>query len=194
MGATNCDDALRALLDGNARFARDETARPNLSAARRAELLDGQQPLAVVFGCSDSRVPPELIFDCGLGDLFIVRTAGHVLGRPSLGSIEYGALHCRTPLVVVLGHSRCGAVTAAARGSEADGELPSITDAIRPAVDSVRGLPGDLVDNAAKAHARQTAAELDRRSILLHDRVRAGGIRIVAAFYDLGSGRVDLLD
>lgn len=187
-------EALNCLLEGNSRFAEGEPNHPTLSPEERAQLSGNQAPRAVVFGCSDSRVPPELIFDSGIGDLFVIRTAGHVLQETSLASIEYGAVYLRAPLVVVLGHSRCGAVTAAVTGQDLDGHLPTVSEAILLAVENARGQSGDTVDNAARAHARLTANALTQRSALLRELVDDGALGITSAFYQLETGRVEILD
>jgi carbonic anhydrase len=187
------DDALKKLMDGNERYANGAMERPNQSAERRAELIGGQEPFAIVLGCSDSRVPPEIIFDAGLGDLFVIRVAGNIADRVELGSIEYAAVHLHAPLLMVLGHSQCGAVGAVVNGTKLDGNLPSIADEIRPAADKARDLSGDPVDSAAKENARLTAKGIARRSILLKDLADEGELKIVPAFYDLTTGRIEVL-
>jgi carbonic anhydrase len=148
----------------------------------------------VVLGCSDSRVPPELIFDQGLGDLFVVRTAGHVLGRTALESIEYAASHLGTPLVVVLAHSDCGAVKAAVAGRGAPPEgMSRLASEILPAVEEAASLPGDLLDNTARVHARLTVERLRAESFVLKEMMRSGRGAALPAFYDLDTGRVELL-
>ena len=147
----------------------------------------------MILGCADSRVPPEVIFDQGLGDLFVVRVAGNVVDDIVLGSIEYAAAHLHTPLIVVLGHFRCGAVGATVAGGELEGHLPSLAAAIQPAVDRVKGLPGDLVDHAVRANARMVADQLESSAPVLAELVEAGRLKIVATCYDLDTGAVELL-
>ena len=191
---THAEEALERLLEGNARFAETNSIHPRLEPDRRARLLEGQQPFAVILGCSDSRVPPELIFDQGLGDLFVVRTAGHVPGRIALESIEYAVTHLETSLVVVLAHSDCGAVKAAVSGRSAPpGERSGLASAILPAVEEASALPGDLVDNASRIHARRTAELLRAESLALKEMERSGRGAAVPAFYDLDTGRVERL-
>jgi len=149
--------------------------------------------VAVILGCADSRVPPEVIFDQGLGDLFVVRVAGNVVDDIVLGSIEYAAAHLHTPLIVVLGHFRCGAVGATVAGGELEGHLPGLAAAIQPAVDRVKGLPGDLVDHAVRANARMVADQLESSAPVLAELVEAGRLKIVATCYDLDTGAVELL-
>jgi carbonic anhydrase len=189
--ARDAEAALQELLDGNARFASGSPAHPNRDAARREGLVAGQQPFAAVVACSDSRVPPELLFDRGFGDLFVVRVAGNVVDRAALGSIEYAALHLHVPLIMVLGHSGCGAVTAVLSDAEFEGELLAVAELLRPAVDICAGESD--VDSVAKANATLTAEWLARRSVLLGDVVRSGETKIVAAFYDMTTGRVSVL-
>lgn len=188
------DAALERLLDGNERFASGSPSQAARDPARRAELATTQRPFAVVVGCSDSRVGPEVVFDQGLGELFVIRTAGEVEDDVGIGSIEYAAEHLGVALILVLGHERCGAVSAAVAGGEAHGHLPALLEPIQPAVDSVRDRPGDLVDNAVRAQARAVADQLRRSEPVLADLVKSGKLRIVAARYDLDTGRVELLD
>ncbi len=136
---TVIDQALQTLLDGNKRFAAGRQLHPNQGKERRDEVAKGQKPFAIIVGCSDSRIPPEILFDQGIGDLFIIRLAGNIVDDMALGSIEYAADHLGSRLVVVLGHSKCGAVTATAQGGEAHGHIGSIVKAIAPAVDRAKG-------------------------------------------------------
>ncbi len=191
---THAKEALERLLEGNARFAQTHSTHPRLEPDRRARLLEGQQPFAVILGCSDSRVPPELIFDQGLGDLFVVRTAGHVLGRAVLESVEYAVSHLETALVLVLAHSDCGAVKAAVSGRDAPHEPMSLlVSEILPAVEEASALPGDPVNNAARIHARRTADLLRAEYHVMKEMERSDRGAAVPAFYDLDSGRVELL-
>jgi carbonic anhydrase len=133
------DQALQELMNGNKRYVAAELAHPNQTAARRAEVAKGQDPFAIIVGCSDSRVPPEIIFDQGLGDLFVTRVAGNIVDDVVLGSIEYAAEHLGVPLIVVLGHKRCGAVEAAAKGGDAPVHIRSLVEAIKPAIKKAKG-------------------------------------------------------
>jgi carbonic anhydrase len=134
------DKTLAKLMDGNRRYARHKEQHPDESLARRKELQSDQHPFAVVLSCSDSRVPPELIFDQGLGDLFVIRVAGNIASDDELGSIEYSVEHLHTKLVMVLGHEKCGAITAAVEGSNEAGHLKSLVAAIQPSVEETRNL------------------------------------------------------
>jgi carbonic anhydrase len=188
--------ALRALLEGNARYVEAKLTHPDQTAARRAELVGEQHPFAVIFGCSDSRVPAEIVFDQGLGDLFVVRVAGPVLDDAVLGSLEFAALELAVPLILVLGHERCGAVTAALdvldKGTTPPGHISHLVDAISPAVKRVRGRPGDVLDNAVRANIELVVEKLRTSRQVLAAQVSSGKLRIVGARYDLDSGRVDV--
>ena len=185
--------ALQQLLDGNKRFTNASLTHPNQDGDRRISLGTGQAPFAAVLACADSRVPPEVLFDQGLGDLFVVRVAGNIINDQLLGSLEYAAAHLNTPLIVVLGHTSCGAIGAVASGAELEGHIASLAPAIQPAVDKVRGQEGNLTDNAAKEVARMTAEQMINSEPILADLVKEGKIKIVPAFYDLESGEVALL-
>ena len=188
------DEALAVLQAGNSRYASFSASRPNQSRSRREEVASGQKPWAVVWGCIDSRVAPELLFDVGLGDLFIVRTAGQAIDATSLGSAEFGVAEFEVPLVLVLGHERCGAVTATRHALEshaaAPGAIGSIVEAIRPAFDAVRGEAGDAIDNAIRANVRLQVSELGR-SPVFGPAMAAGRLRVSGAVYDLDTGLVD---
>lgn len=189
------DAALKALLVGNERFVAGMATRPRAGEARRAELVKGQHPVAVVVGCADSRVPPELLFDQGLGDLFVVRVAGNVAEPGVVGSVEYAAEHLGTPLVVVLGHERCGAVQATLGGAGEEGNLGSLVKEIRPAVASVcqpAAAGCDAVHEGVHANARAQAKLMVERSAALRELAAAGKVKVVAATYDLATGKVAL--
>lgn len=187
------DEALQRLIEGNKRYVSARLTHPNQTSQRRKELLIGQHPFAVILGCSDSRVPPEIIFDQGLGDLFVIRVAGNVLDDIVLGSIEYAVEHLHTPLVMVLGHSQCGAITATIAGKELKGYLPLIAAAIQSAVNASKSLAGDPVENAVHANALSVAAQLRCSKPILAQFVNNGNLKIVATKYDLETGNVELL-
>jgi carbonic anhydrase len=189
-GGPTADEALAALKAGNARYVAAKCEAPHRDAACRAKLATGQAPFAVVLGCSDSRVPPEILFDQGMGDLFIVRTAGNVVDDVVLGSIEYAAEHLGAPLVVVLGHERCGAVKAAVKGGEAPGHIGALVKAIKPSVDAVKGKTGDPAENSMAANAAAMAKEIRSSAPILAKLVEEGKLKVVAARYDLDSGEV----
>jgi carbonic anhydrase len=183
--------ALYLLLAGNRRWMRGTPVHPNQSVQRREQVAGGQSPFAVVFSCIDSRVPPEVVFDRGLGDLFVVRTGAHAVDDVTLGSVEFGPAELGTPLVLVLGHERCGAVIAtieafAHHGGTAPGHIQAVVHALEPAYRAAVGRPGDLVENTVRAQTRLTVDRL-RADPLLADRVVIGGR------YDLDTGRVDVV-
>lgn len=189
----NPDQALKKLVAGNKRYAVSRQLHPNQSHQRRTELSDAQKPFAVILGCADSRVPPEVIFDCGLGDIFVLRIAGHVMNDMVLGSIEYAANHLHTPLIMVLGHSKCGSVQAAVSAVGVSGHIVCLTEALQPALDEAYKRGGDLVDGAARANAKITADQLKCSEPILCKLVGERKLKIVSAFYCLDSGVVEIL-
>lgn len=198
MPNTNPVTAWKALQEGNERFVAGRPAHPSQSVQHRTALADGQQPTAVVFGCGDSRVAAEIIFDQGLGDMFVVRTAGHVIDSAVLGSIEFAVVVLGVPLIVVLGHDSCGAVKAAISALD-DGEVPDgyLRDVVQRVTSSIMlgrrdGL--NTVDEFEARHVTETAAQLVARSTAIAERVRAGSLAIVGATYHLADGRVVLRD
>jgi carbonic anhydrase len=188
----SADAALARLLDGNKRFVAGNLTHPEQSAARRIEVSQGQHPFAIILTCADSRVAPEIVFDQGLGDLFVVRNAGNLLDDHVIGSIEYAIEHLHATCVVVLGHTKCGAVSAAVAGGEAPGHLQSIVASLADAVALARKKPGDAVDNAVRVNARLSAAALAQSEPVLAEAARSGRIRIVAARYDIATGEVEI--
>ena len=190
---TAINEALQTLLDGNKRFAAGAETHPKQDRTRRDEVKAGQKPFAVIVGCSDSRIPPEILFDQGIGDLFIIRLAGNIVDDTALGSIEYAVDHLGTRLVVVLGHSKCGAVTATAKGGEAHGHIGSIAQAILPALENVKGQSGDLVDNAIRENAKLVTATIASSKPILEKMVEEGKIGVVPLYYDIDTGLVERL-
>jgi carbonic anhydrase len=194
--ATSPAKALARLMAGNERFQNDRIGHPLLHAKRREELVGGQSPFAVVLSCSDSRVPPELIFDQGLGGLFVVRIAGNTVTRAGLESIDYAVTHLGTNLIMVLGHDQCGAVKGAIAEcqSKPAAELPEIFGNICPAVEQARNKgAGNLESNAIDLNVAEQVKIL-KRSPLFEKRVVDGSLKIVGARYGLESGKVALLD
>lgn len=193
----SADEALKLLVDGNNRFVSGKLEAKNLGDERRKELTQGQKPFATILSCSDSRVPPEHIFNQGLGDIFIIRVAGNVVDPIELGSVEYGAEHLNVPLVMVLGHRDCGAVKATLAGGEPEGNIGAIVKKIAPAVNTAKGKTTDkdaLLDTAIEENVRLTVNALTEKSPLLKHLVENGKLKIVAGIYDLSSGKVKLLD
>jgi carbonic anhydrase len=194
-------EAWARLRDGNERFVRDDPAHPSQDADRRRELRAGQHPHTVLFGCSDSRVAAEIIFDQGLGDLFVVRTAGHVVDTTVLGSIEYGTEVLGTPLVVVLGHDSCGAVAATAHtlatGEQPPGFVRSVVDKVIPSVaelTSRQGVSGPIDPDVLRTeHVRHTVALLRGYSAAMAAAVDAGRLAVVGVVYDLDDGSARLV-
>ncbi len=198
-------DALQRLRDGNGRFASNISgSAPLLNDARRAELASGQQPFAIILGCSDSRVPAEIVFDQGLGDLFVIRVAGNIVAPSQIGSVEFAAARYESRLVVVLGHSQCGAVVATLeelrRPSENQSRnLRAIVDRIRPSVEGLlatdlRRDPGALVSHGVRANIRSSVNHLRHGSQLLEQLIQDEGLRVVGAEYSLETGVVEFLD
>ncbi|OPY76083.1 MAG: Carbonic anhydrase [Syntrophorhabdus sp. PtaU1.Bin050] len=187
------DEALQKLIEGNKRYVAGKPLHPHQDVERRRDVIQGQQPFAVILGCSDSRIPPEIIFDQGLGDIFVIRVAGNIVDDVALGSIEYAVDHLGTKLVVVLGHGKCGAVTATVQGGEAHGHVTSIVKAIAPAVEKAKGRPGDLVDNAIKANAELVRDLIKSSKPLLAQAVSEGNISVIGAYYDIHSGEVEIV-
>ena len=198
-------DALQRLRDGNGRFASNVSgSAPLLNDARRAELASGQQPFAIILGCSDSRVPAEIVFDQGLGDLFVIRVAGNIVAPSQIGSVEFAAARYESRLVVVLGHSQCGAVVATLeelrRPSENQSRnLRSIVDRIRPSVEGLlatdlRRDPEALVSHGVRANIRTSVNHLRHGSQLLEQLIQDQGLRVVGAEYSLETGVVEFLD
>ncbi len=208
---TTATEALERLRDGNRRFVANETmVRAFVNEGRRAELLTGQAPFAIVLGCSDSRVPAELVFDQGFGDLFVIRVAGNVVAPSQVGSVEFAAARFGTRLVVVMGHSQCGAIVAAleelqGRATNESRNLRAIVDRVRPSVQSVlagrcaddpreAGDTDTLVRDAVRANVRASVDHLRHGSDLLEQLIRTDGLRVVGAEYSLESGVVTFFD
>jgi carbonic anhydrase len=189
------DQALRLLKEGNDQFRMDAPYRAAQGRERRIELARGQAPFCVLVGCSDSRVPPELLFGRGLGELFIIRNAGNTIDTAALGSIEYGVGVLGCPLIVVLGHEACGAVAAAVevvdRNATFPGVIGEMIQPIIPAVLAARSQSGDLLDNAVRMNARRVAGRLKTQSTVLQEALRQDRLKIIAARYDFDDGDVD---
>lgn len=201
----SADEALQRLREGNLRFASGTGVSDALPThTRRAELTTGQQPFAIILGCSDSRVPAEIVFDQGLGDLFVIRVAGNIVAPSQVGSVEFAAARYETRLVVVLGHSQCGAILATVEELRMPTEnqsrnLRAIVDRVRPSVESLlatelRHDPDALVRQAVRANIRRSVDHLRHGSEVLEQLIREGGLRIVGAEYSLETGEVDFFE
>lgn len=187
------EEALQVLLAGNKRFLSGNLEHPNHCEESRKGLVAGQEPLAVVLSCADSRVPPVDVFDQGLGDLFVLRVAGNIINDHILGSIEYAVSHLHTPLVMVMGHSSCGAVGAVAQGAKLGGHIASLTPSIEAALKKAKGQEGHWTNNAAKELAKTTAQRIKESEPIIADLVSEGKVLVVATYYDLSTGEVMLL-
>jgi carbonic anhydrase len=191
--AASPDAAMALLKQGNSRFVRAATAAADVSPARRQALVAGQQPFAVIVCCSDSRVPPELVFDQGLGALFVVRVAGNVVDPVVLGSIEYGVEHLHCPLVVVLGHQKCGAVQAAVQGGDAPADIQAIVQRIVPSVRRAQSQPShspDITEQVADLNVQNSLHAIADSPIVSH-LAHEGKVRLVGAKYRLETGQVE---
>jgi len=198
-GTLTPDEAIAALREGNERWIGEAFQAPNSSESRRRSLAaQGQTPFATILTCADSRVPVERVFDRGVGDLFVLRVAGNVAGAHEAGTIEYGVEHLHVPLLVVMGHTKCGAVAAAASGSAGEGNMASLVGAITPAVERARALNPSLNDAeltaaAVRENVWQSVFDLVKSSPPCRQRVRDGELRIIGAVYDIASGEVQWL-
>lgn len=184
-------EALTRLQTGNDHFAMDKLDGKLQNSSRRHELTQGQHPFAIILSCADSRVVPELAFDAGLGELFVIRVAGNVATQSAIASIEYAVAHLHTNLIVVLGHQSCGAVTAAAAGGDNGPNLNHLLGYIAPAVESSAG---DSIDNIVKKNAVLTGKALGDNSEIIKAALDTGDLKIMPAYYNLSSGKVDFLD
>ena len=181
--ATTAEEAMKLLEDGNDRFLNDKSELRNIDSARRNELKDGQSPYAVIVSCSDSRVTPTTIFNAGLGEIFDIRIAGNVVDDDALGSIEYGAEHLHSPLIVVIGHESCGAVTATynsvVKGEKATGHIEDIVEKIEPNVNS-----NGTIDDAIRANIDSVVKQISEDEII-KNLISEGKVKVVGAYYDL---------
>jgi carbonic anhydrase len=197
------DEALQRLKDGNERFV-NETRNGHVAESRRREVADSQNPFAIILGCSDSRVPAEIVFDQGLGDLFVIRVAGNIVAPSQIGSVEFGVARFGVKLVVVMGHSKCGAITATLeeigrRSEEQSRNLRSIVDRVRPSVEALMAteLRNDrdaLVAAAVRANVRASSNQLRHGSQMIEQMIQSDGLRVVGAEYSLESGVVEFFD
>jgi carbonic anhydrase len=184
--------ALQLLLDGNQRFVAGRMDHPNQSAARRNEVAPAQHPFASVLACSDSRTPPSVLFDRGLGDLFVVRVAGNVASEITMESLDYAVTHLGTRLVMVLGHQRCGAVIAAVEGHDEPGDVGPMLRELAPAARAAKLMKGDTIANAVRENVLIVVKklEIDPR---LAAKVKSGDVRIVGGIYSLETGKVTII-
>lgn len=191
----SAEDAIKKLVEGNERFVELHLKHPDSNKKRRLEMLKGQHPFVVILSCSDSRVPPELIFDQGLGDIFEIRNAGNVLDEHVIGSIEYAVMHCGVKLIVIMGHQDCGAIAATLSGKSETKYIKSLEDSIQPAVEDCQkqGLKVNS-DNVVKAHVMQDINELMTQDTDLVKYMKENNVKLVPAYYHLDTGKVDFLN
>ena len=185
------DNVIQRLKEGNKRFITDQLEGNLQDGSRRNDLTSGQAPKAIILSCADSRVVPELTFDSGLGELFVIRVAGNIANSSSIASIEYAVAHLGSEVIVVLGHQSCGAVTAAVNGGDNGYNLNHLLSHITPAISA--SSEGSSVNDVVKKNAELTALELSTRSDIIKSAVDSGKVKIVPAYYNLDSGKVDFL-
>lgn len=185
----NADSLLQILIDGNKRFVDEKLEHPHQDAKRRKEIAEKQKPFAVILSCADSRVPPEVVFDQGLGDIFVVRVAGNIISDEVLGSIEYAVEHLHVKLLVVLGHEKCGAVDAAMSKKEFPEHISSLVNAIRPAIQGITDL-----DQAVSANIKYVVRQLKTSKPVLGQEFGDGHLTILGARYDLDDGSVGVIE
>ena len=183
----NPDQANQLLIEGNQRFVENKRKYPDQDWTRITEVAPSQAPFAAILGCADSRVPAEIVFDLGFGNIFVCRVAGNVATPEEIGSLEFAALVLGVKAIMVLGHERCGAVKAAIEGGPLPGHIGSLTEAIKPAVESSKNQAGDKVENAVKANVRLQAQRC-KASPVLNQLIEEGKLKIVGAYYDLDTG------
>jgi carbonic anhydrase len=188
----NPDRALKLLTQGNERFVENKRKFPDQDWRRITEVAPSQAPFAAILGCADSRVPAEIVFDQGFGNIFVCRVAGNVATPEEIGSLEFAVLVLGVKVILVLGHERCGAVKAAIQGGELPGHIGSLTEAIQPAVESSKNQAGDKVENAVKANVRLQANRL-KASGELSKLIEEGKLKIVGGYYDLDTGAVTIV-
>ena len=189
---SNPDYALQALIDGNKRFSGHHPSHPHQDKKRVSDVSKGQHPFATVLTCADSRVPVELLFDQGVGDIFDVRVAGNIVTPGIMGSLEYAIDQLNTPVLMVLGHENCGAVTAAVQNLKLAGDMGTFVDAIMPAVKQSQGQEGDTIDNAVRQNVKYQIEQITK-SDLVKKRLDAGTLKLVGSRYDLDSGSISVI-
>jgi carbonic anhydrase len=186
------DEALKRLLSGNERFVQRKFERPDQSIEWMKSIAKAQSPFAAILGCADSRVPAEIIFDQGLGDLFVVRVAGNVASPTSIGSLEFATSVLGSQLIVVLGHRRCGAVSAAIKGDPLPGRMGVFVEEIKPSVETARTKSGDIQETAVIANVQYQVEQLAESSTILRGLIKQGKLKIVGGRYDLDTGKVTI--
>ncbi|MDX2469175.1 MAG: carbonic anhydrase [SAR324 cluster bacterium] len=190
----NPEEALQTLIEGNRKFVADEGTTGRHLSQKRKELILEQHPIACILGCADARVPPQLIFDRKLGDLFIIRVAGNVLDDVVLASLEYGVFVLNTPLVVVMGHYGCGAVDATLNGHNFTSHIRTLTNLVEPAVEWAKTQEGDTLDLAVRKNILNQTEKLHSTEQIFKSKIDSGQLLIKSAYYDLATGKVDFID
>lgn len=185
------DQALQALLEGNDRFVKRKRKNPHQTYSRLQEVAKGQKPFASILGCADSRVPAEIVFDQGLGDLFVCRIAGNVAIPEEIGSLEFGSLVLGSKVIVILGHEKCGAIEATIKGAQVPGQIATLIKAIQPGVEQFKNQPNQL-ENACKANILAQVTKL-KSSPVLAELINTGKLKIVGGYYDLDTGKVSIV-
>lgn len=192
-------EVLEILIEGNKRFAQNKSIHPNLGVELRSSLVNNQKPLAAILSCSDSRVPVEIIFDGGLGDLFVVRTAGHVLSKEVIGSLEYAVQALGVKIIMILGHENCGAISTAVQTfqnhsyEELSPNLQSIMNHIYPAIEKTEVESQDFINSAVKSNIRYQREDLIKKDDYISKKIKEGELEIIGAIYSLSTGLVEVL-
>lgn len=189
----DADKALQILIEGNERYATGHLKHPHTDNSWRDTLKGSQEPFAVILSCADSRVVPELLFDQGLGDLFVIRVAGNIAKDKVLGSMEYAIKFLKTKLIIVLGHESCGAVGASLGTDDPGGHIGAIIQKIKPAVYMAKQMDGDLLTNAIQLNAKIVSEEVKEAKPILSEAVANEGVKVIPAYYELSTGRVKFL-
>ncbi|MGI2904877.1 carbonic anhydrase [Tolypothrix sp. VBCCA 56010] len=187
------DAAIKRLVEGNQRFVDGKRLNPNQSRLRLQETAVAQYPFAAILGCADSRVPAEIVFDQGLGDLFVVRLAGNVAAQEAIGSLEFATAVLGAQTIMVLGHARCGAVSAAIKGDPLPGRIGIFVEEIKPSVERVRNKTGNMQENAVIANVQYQMGRLTESSTILANLIKEGKLKIVGGHYDLAKGKITML-
>lgn len=186
------DEALQRLMEGNQRFVSRKRLNPHQTSDRLVEVAGGQKPFASILGCADSRFPTEIVFDQGFGDIFVCRIAGNIATPEEIGSLEFGSLVLGTKVLMVIGHEKCGAVDACIKGAQVPGQIGSLIEAIKPAVEKSKNQPGDRLENAIKANVLQQVENL-KASPVISQLIKENKLKVVGGYYDLDTGTVSMV-
>lgn len=186
------DEALQQLIEGNQRFVARKRTNPHQDIVRLTEVAKGQNPFAAILGCADSRVPAEIVFDQGLGDLFVCRVAGNVATPEEIGSLEFGSLVLGSKIIMVLGHKRCGAVDATIKGAQVPGQIGSLLEAIKPAAEKTKDRTSDRLEETCKANIMMQAEKL-KSSPVISQLIKENKLKVVGGYYDLDTGKVTMV-